>query len=149
VKVRNDHGESALHWAALSGNPATMQRLLAKGADANLRDQKGNLPLHGAADGGHDGAAKLLLARTGDPRSKNAEGLTPGDLARDRGYRDLAKLIDGAPSVQAKPQPASTPPRVAMPAESVTTPGEAAAKPAQPFNTMDVDDPNHARFHKQ
>jgi ankyrin repeat protein len=68
-KVRNDHGESALHWAALSGNPLTLQRLLARGADANVRDQKGNLPLHGAADGGHDGVAKLLLrARTSRAR---------------------------------------------------------------------------------
>ena len=130
VKVRNEHGESAIHWAALSGNPDTVRMLLsAKGADANVRDQKGNLALHGAADGGHDGVVKLLLPRTSEPRSKNGQGLTPADIARDRGYGDLAKLLDGArPGAQAS-QPAST--------------------PAQGFNTMDVDDPNHPRFHKQ
>jgi ankyrin repeat protein len=132
VKVRNEHGESALHWAALSGNPETTRRLLAaRGADANLRDQKGNLALHGAADGGHDGVVRLLLPRTSEPRSKNAEGLTPADVARDRGYGDLAKLLEGAPR--------GTAPAAAGP----------AATPAQGFNTMDVDDPNHPRFHKQ
>ena len=131
VKVRNEHGESALHWAALSGNPETTRRLLAaKGVDANLRDQKGNLALHGAADGGHDGVVRLLLPRTSEPRSKNAEGLTPADIARDRGYGDLAKVLDGAPRGVA---PAAGQP----------------ATPAQGFNTMDIDDPNHPRFHKQ
>jgi hypothetical protein len=136
-KVRNDHGESALHWAALSGNPLTLQRLLARGADANARDQKGNLPLHGAADGGHDGVAKLLLARTNEPRAKNAGGQTPGDIARERGFAELAKVLDGVPTVvQAKPgQPATAQPQL--------------AKPAAPFNTMDIDDPNHPRFQKQ
>jgi len=124
-----------------------MQKLLARGADANIRDQKGNLPLHGAADGGHDGAARLLLARTSEPRTKNADGLTPGDIARERGYRDLAKLLDNASgAVRARPaqpaQPASSSPRAVAPPEP-------AAAPQQGFNTMDIDDPNHPRFHKQ
>jgi len=130
VKVRNEHGESALHWAALSGNPETTRRLLAaKGSDANLPDQKGNLALHGAADGGHDGVVRLLLPRTSEPRTKNSQGLTPGDVARDRGYGDLAKLLDGAP----RGAPAAGP----------------QAAPTQGFGTIDIDDPNHPRFHKQ
>ena len=150
-KVHNDHGESALHWAALTGNPETVRRLLAiKGVDVNQRDQKGNLPLHGAADGGHDVVVKLLLPRTSEPRSKNASGLTPGDLARERGYLDLAKVLDGARSVAQRPAPASAP------AQPSSAPGQVAERPAEPapastqgFNTMDIDDPNHPRFHKQ
>ncbi len=147
AKVRNDHGESALHWAALSGNPETIRRLLAvKGVDANLRDEKGNLPLHGAADGGHDGAVKLLLPRTSEPRSKNGSGQTPGDIARERGYGDLAKLLDGAPAaVQARPAPVPA----SAPTQRAAKPAEPVAAPAQGFNTMDIDDPNHPRFHKQ
>ena len=151
VKVRNDHGESALHWAALSGNPETIRRLLAvKGIDANLRDEKGNLPLHGAADGGHDGAVKLLLPRTSDPRSKNSSGLTPGDIARDRGYQDLAKLLDGVSGTAPRTaQPARAPQPASAPPQRAASPVEPAAAPAQGFNTMDVDDPNHPRFQKQ
>ena len=112
-----------------------------------MRDQKGNLPLHGAADGGHDGVAKLLLARTNEPRAKNAGGQTPGDIARERGFGDLAKLLDGAPAVvQTRPSQPGQP--VAAPAQPVATPAQ-PAKPSQPFNTMDIDDPNHPRFQKQ
>jgi hypothetical protein len=72
------------------------------------------------------------------------EGLTPGDIARDRGYRDLAKLLDTAPTV-AQTRPAAAP----APGQRAERPAEPVAAPAQGFNTMDIDDPNHPRFQKQ
>ena len=93
TRAQNDEGESALHWAALSGNAATVRLLLERGADPDGFDLRGNTPLHGAADAGHLETARLLLGRARSPGAKNLEGKSARDLARERGHAPLVKLF--------------------------------------------------------
>jgi ankyrin repeat protein len=89
-------------WACLSGHLVVAQRLLARGADPNVKDGKGSLPLHAAADGGYLELVRFLLPRTGDPHARNDDGQRPADYARRRGFDQVEKLL--ARSVAARRQ---------------------------------------------
>ncbi len=54
------HNQTALHTAALQGNAAIVQLLLAHGADPNAKGNDGITPLLLAANQGHLGVARLL-----------------------------------------------------------------------------------------
>lgn len=71
IGLRQEVGETALHWAALRGDDATAELLLAAGAEANLRDQDGKTPLHIAAFNGSAGVAERLLSARCDPNSQD------------------------------------------------------------------------------
>lgn len=120
-RARNDDGETPLHWAALTGNAATAAQLLARGADANIRDIRGNLPLHGAADGGDADTVQQLLKHTAEPQARNRDGRSAAEIARGRGHAAVERLLAGR-AVQ--------------------------SKPSQGFQTRDIDDPDHPRFHR-
>ncbi|WHZ11666.1 MAG: ankrin repeat domain-containing protein [Burkholderiaceae bacterium] len=126
VETRDRQDESPLMMAALKGELAMVQQLIAKGADIN---KPGWTPLHYAATGGHDAIVSLLLDHSAyidaespngttplmmaafygtsstvnllldqgaDPTLKNQQGLTAIDFAR-RGHRpDAVKLITQA-----------------------------------------------------
>ena len=53
VMARDEGGWTPLHFAAASGNPATIQPLLAAGVNVMARDKGGRTPLHFAAVSGH------------------------------------------------------------------------------------------------
>jgi ankyrin repeat protein len=62
-------GQTALFNAALGGDKATVERLLAAGAAIDTRDNFDDTPLIGACDKGNDVIARLLVERGADPRS--------------------------------------------------------------------------------
>lgn len=135
VETRDRQDESPLMMAALKGELAMVQELIAKGADIN---KPGWTPLHYAATGGHDDIVSLLLEHSAyidaaspngttplmmaayygttatvrtlleqgaDPALKNEQGLTAIDFAQ-RGHRpDAVELITQA--IRAK-QPKGT-----------------------------------------
>ncbi|MHB9081807.1 MAG: acyltransferase family protein [Pirellulaceae bacterium] len=70
-------GNAELPIAVLRGDLATVQTLLANGADVNGRDESGSTPLHAAAFLGRIEVAKLLLDRGADPNAKGADGNPP------------------------------------------------------------------------
>ena len=65
-------GVPLLHDAAGKGEQHLIQLLLAKGADANLRDRTGDTPLHRAAERGHNQVVKVLLASVVGLNSKSS-----------------------------------------------------------------------------
>src|SRR5574337_1044517 len=126
VETRDRQDESPLMIAALKGELAMVQELIAKDADIN---KPGWTPLHYAATGGHDeivslllehsayidaaspngstplmmaalygkaSTVQLLLEQGADPTLKNQQGLTAIDFAQ-RGHRpDAVQLITQA-----------------------------------------------------
>lgn len=54
VDLADDFGKTGLHHAAKDGKQASLQQLIAAGADVNKRDQQGATPLLCAAQQGHD-----------------------------------------------------------------------------------------------
>jgi ankyrin repeat protein len=56
-------GMTALHWAAVQDHPPVVELLLARGADAAVRDSRGTTALMLAAERGHLEVARLLVSR--------------------------------------------------------------------------------------
>lgn len=99
--LRGLFGETALHWAATTGNSVLVQRLLEKGAPVDVKDEKWKSTplgwaLHGwgerrpAGDHGHHREVVAYLVRAGavvDP-----EWLAE---ARERGRSDVVSALRG------------------------------------------------------
>jgi ankyrin repeat protein len=126
---RDDHGRTALHWAAAYGLPAVAEPLLAAaarfaaeqppagaadGEDAplpaltELADKQGNTPLHLAARQRHGAVLRLLLAQRGGPapaaavKQRNKAGLSALHMAALGGDADCVQaLLEAAPSAAA------------------------------------------------
>ena len=84
-----------LHAAAAVQDRASMELLLARGADANAKQQLDYTPLHGAAARGDTEMAKLLLAHGAQRDAKGTDGLTPADIARKYNHPELADWLSG------------------------------------------------------
>jgi ankyrin repeat protein len=83
-----------VHAAAAACDRETMALLLARGADANARQQLDYTPLHGAAGRGDIEMAKLLLAHGADVNAKSSDGQTIADAARSHGHPEFAEWIE-------------------------------------------------------
>jgi ankyrin repeat protein len=64
---------SGLHAAAAAGNVAEIERLLAAGANRELRDGNGRTPLHVAAYRKQYEAARVLMKRGANPNALDAQ----------------------------------------------------------------------------
>ena len=73
-------GYTALHNAAIIGNPSCVQLLLDNGADPNIQDNNGRTPLHDAIQQELGDVIRLLLDRGADPNIVDKEGKTPKNL---------------------------------------------------------------------
>ncbi|RKK83103.1 hypothetical protein BFJ68_g17471 [Fusarium oxysporum] len=107
------HGSSALIWAAYHGRIETAQRLLDKGADANVlvcptigyttypdmsyesaqTTYEGRTPLLWAAEKGHEALVKLLLQNDADVNIMDRNGQTALRLAVDAQHRAVARML--------------------------------------------------------
>ena len=77
---REEDGYTALHNAAIIGNPSCVQLLLDNGADPNIQDNNGRTPLHDAIQQELGDVIRLLLDRGADPNIVDKEGKTPKNL---------------------------------------------------------------------
>jgi ankyrin repeat protein len=66
VNCRNEHGETALLWAALFGDESLVSVLLDRGADVNAKDEFGSTALQVACNRDQLNVAGLLLDRGAD-----------------------------------------------------------------------------------
>jgi len=86
---------SPIHAAAAVRDAASVRLLLARGADANARQQLGYTALHTAAQHGDVEIVELLLAHGADPRIAGDDGKTPADLAEAHGQMEIVKRLNG------------------------------------------------------
>ncbi|KAM0452042.1 hypothetical protein ACHAPV_009666 [Trichoderma viride] len=95
----NVHGKylqkrrSALHYAALSGQPKIVEALLEASADVNCSDADGRTPLHLAALKGHDDCVRLLMKHGADVLYEDSQGRIPLDLAEERDCVGAEEII--------------------------------------------------------
>jgi ankyrin repeat protein len=76
--ARDSAGETPLFAAARAGNPAIVERLLARGAPVDERELEfDQTALMVAIREGHTDVAQLLLARGADPNAQTRAGATP------------------------------------------------------------------------
>jgi hypothetical protein len=84
ARAADDHGRTALHFAASKGNVDMVSLLIVYGADVNQRDRIGNTALHLAACTGHIDVVTVLLQAGTDVNAEDMAGHTPLQLARSR-----------------------------------------------------------------
>jgi ankyrin repeat protein len=89
---KNRMGESAVHFAAMTGNIAIFRHLLNYGAALNARCSHGTA-LHHAAEGGHKSLVRLLLDSGMHVDAKERFPYTPLILAVSKGHTDTASLL--------------------------------------------------------
>lgn len=77
VDDRDRAGRTALHYAATDGELGTARRLIAEGADVNVKEDGGWTPLHCAADQGDLDIVRLLIAAGADVNAVNNRGEGP------------------------------------------------------------------------
>ncbi|KAH7110762.1 ankyrin repeat-containing domain protein [Dactylonectria macrodidyma] len=107
------HGSSALIWAAYHGRIETAQKLLDKGADANVQvcptigyttysdlsykpaetTYEGRTPLLWAAEKGHEALVKLLLQSGAGVKMEDQNEQTALQLAVDARQRAVARML--------------------------------------------------------
>ncbi len=82
---RDNDGFTALHWAAWSGMPACVKRLVQVGLDVNAQENAGFTPLMLAAMRGNAETVAMLLQLGADPTRTRANGDTAEKLATEHG----------------------------------------------------------------
>lgn len=77
IGLRQEVGETALHWAALRGDDTVAALLLSAKADPDISDQDGKTPLHIAAFNGVANVTRTLLEGRCDANVCDQRGNTP------------------------------------------------------------------------
>ena len=94
VNARDGGGKTALHWAAMNGQKAVAEMLLAGKADVNALDGDGFTALHWAAMFDKSDVAEVLLKNRADFNIKVARfGWTPLRLCVIHGHLATAKVL--------------------------------------------------------
>lgn len=89
-------GWSAIHYAATGPEPQVVTLLIDRGADMNAVSPNGTTPLMMAAQYGPEDSVKILLARGADARARNQRDLRAADFARQAGRDSLARTLEQA-----------------------------------------------------
>jgi len=84
-----------VHAAASACDLDTMRLILARGGNANARQQMDYTAMHGAAARGDKEMATLLLDHGAERAPKGSDGQTPADVARSHGHPEFAEWLEG------------------------------------------------------
>lgn len=95
VRSKSADGDTALHMAALWGDVAAVDQLLAAGAFVNELGAGARTPLYYAALEGHDTVAEHLVAAGADPDLVVDIGMSSRDVAVQRKDKRMMALFEG------------------------------------------------------
>ena len=94
VSAKDEHGNTALHWALKSKLMPVAHFLIARGADMNARDEHNNTALILAGFIGFSPTVQLMLrSQSIDLNATNQEGLTALMYAAWLGNRPIVKML--------------------------------------------------------
>ena len=93
VFVRDEHGATALHWAALMCNLPVIRAAVALGLPVHATSGDGMEPIHWACTKGWWQAAQELIQHGADINARNAQMATPVVLAAQYGHTDLVNVL--------------------------------------------------------
>jgi ankyrin repeat protein len=136
-------GASLLHIAAVAGDTALIQALLARGVDPNCRDAQGNTPLHALSTANtqpnHAQAVDALVQGGARLDITNGQEDTPAHIALRNGRADLLARYNTNPEYGA-----ATVPRKPLHLITAVKTGDVAAINALPPTSPLLTDPNRA-----
>jgi len=90
---REDEKNPLLIQATINGHDETVAKLLAAGADANIRDHENKTALYWAVSQGFFNIVQALLGKGADPDIKDNVGTTPLMVAAKNGYLNIVSLL--------------------------------------------------------
>ena len=93
VNIQNDHGNTALHWAAARGHTDSLELLIKAGAGLDIQDYGRYTALHLAAYYGHTDIVELLIKADANLNIPNNRGKTALTLAEEEGRTDIIELL--------------------------------------------------------
>jgi len=101
LRALDQHGNSALHWAALADNAALVGRLIEAGLDPKATNAAGATPLHYAT--GNPESVRLLIQAGAPVNAITAASSMPLHTAAPRpgAYRSVRLLLDAGAEVDA------------------------------------------------
>ena len=121
VNVKDDAGQTALHWSALFGSIEVAKYLVSVGADVNAKCNNGNTPLHLAALEENVEFIKYLVSQGADINVKGRSNETLLHHEAFLGNLEMVKLlVSVGAEVNAKDDYGDTPLDVAREAEENT-----------------------------
>uniref|UniRef100_A0A8C9RSL8 Notch C-terminal domain-containing protein n=1 Tax=Scleropages formosus TaxID=113540 RepID=A0A8C9RSL8_SCLFO len=94
VNAVDNHGKSALHWAAAVNNVEAALVLVKNGANRDLQNNKEETPLFLAAREGSFDVARILLDHCCSREIADHLDRLPRDIARERMHHDIVQLLD-------------------------------------------------------
>jgi ankyrin repeat protein len=97
LQETNEHGLTALHYAAMWGHEATVTFLLGEGAQANSKDKVGTTSFMMACEEGHMGVVKVLLQHVGAQafQATDEDGQTALHAAAGCGNEEIVSFLLG------------------------------------------------------
>ncbi|QJT94986.1 ankyrin repeat domain-containing protein [Wolbachia endosymbiont of Diaphorina citri] len=103
INAIDEKNFTSLDYAIIHGHLGTVQHLVRKGGDVNLKNTKGMNPLHFAAVYGHLDIAKYLVAQGAIIKSLNKDSMCPLHFAAIYGHLDIIKyLVEEGASINIK-----------------------------------------------
>ena len=117
VRIEDEYGKTALHWAAETNQVETARLLADAGADIEAMTSWGATPLDWAATMGSVEVGELLLAR-------GASGFTLIVAAALGKLEDVKSIVERQTNLTAQPQTAASPtaaPQTAAPHDDLST----------------------------
>ena len=102
--VRNDLGQTPLHWAVGGSHMDVANALLTAGADPGARDNDGQTPLHVAVRKGEMEIFNILLKAGADPDAVNNAGQNTSHVTSKSGHEEVPNVrgvLQQAPNPQA------------------------------------------------
>ncbi|MCX6877442.1 MAG: ankyrin repeat domain-containing protein [Verrucomicrobia bacterium] len=94
LQARDCEGQTALHWAAISGNVEVLGLLISKGAEVDAKDTlNGRTPLHHAVNSADAKTVAILLDKGADITAKDSNGCQPIHLATQAGNVEVLHLL--------------------------------------------------------
>jgi len=93
VDTRDEHGSTALMWAAVYGHLEIAEVLLDKGADVNSQDESGSTPLLLATKARRPEIVRLLLEKGAKANTPNIHGWTALIYAARGGHTEIAQML--------------------------------------------------------
>ena len=109
VNAKNEKGQTALMWAAKSGNIETVKYLVSNGADIKAKTENGKAALMWAARSGNIETVKYLVSQGADVKAKADDGRTVLMWAARSGNIETVKyLVSQGADVNAKDKDGKT-----------------------------------------
>ena len=97
MRKSDDLRQLPIHLAALHMGDDSLDALLARGANPNVKDGRGRTPLHHAAFHGYSDNVQALLDAGADPNARDNDGWTPLNAASSgRNDRHVIRVLRAA-----------------------------------------------------